>query len=272
MTLPLVPPSLQADNLMKHMRALCKDIGPRGSASPKERQAAEYVKQVLRQLGYTDLVEQPFKSRSTLGWVIIPLTVLASAVIPCALLGGGVFKLIGGLLLLLAAYETHRFFQMKRVSFEPLIARGTSQNVAVTSPARASVKRRMFLVGHLDSNKQRFVAPPPNPAQMRSLDTASQVGPALLGVVFLFSAFVAPETPGWLWLIGTLTLLSLLAGLYLAVRDELQPHIEGANDNATAVSILLGAAAALKDQPLENTEVTVLFTGCEEVGCTGLTA
>ena len=272
MTLPIIPPSLQADNMMKHMRVLCKDIGPRGSTSPQERRAAEYVKQVLCQLGYTNLIEQPFKSRSTLGWVIVPLTVLGLIMFPLALLGGGVLKFVSGLVLLFAAYDTHRFFQMKLVSFEPLIARGNSQNVVVTVPARAALKRRLFLIGHLDSNKQRFMAPPPEPARMRIQDTTVQIGTTLQGLVFLISAFLAPETPWWLWLIGAIGLVSLVAGLYVAVRDERQPHIEGANDNATAVSILLGAAQALKDQPLNNTEVTLLFTGCEEVGCTGMTA
>lgn len=52
--------------------------------------------------------------------------------------------------------------------------------------------------------------------------------------------------------------------------DETQPHIEGANDNATAVAVLLGIAEALQAQPLQHTEVTLLFTGCEEVVCVGM--
>ncbi len=62
-------------------------------------------------------------------------------------------------------------------------------------PDPTLAKRRLFLVGHLDSNKQWFVAPPPDPAQMRSLDTASQIGPALLGMVFLISALVRRRRP-----------------------------------------------------------------------------
>ncbi|CAG0998947.1 hypothetical protein ANRL4_02981 [Anaerolineae bacterium] len=41
MTLPRIPSSRQADNLMKHMCALYTDIGPRALASPQERQAAD---------------------------------------------------------------------------------------------------------------------------------------------------------------------------------------------------------------------------------------
>jgi hypothetical protein len=52
--------------------------------------------------------------------------------------------------------------------------------------------------------------------------------------------------------------------------DETQPHIEGANDNATAVAVLLGIAEALRISPLQHTEVTLLFTGCEEVVCVGM--
>jgi hypothetical protein len=70
----------------------------------------------------------------------------------------------------------------------------------------------------------------------------------------------------WQWLIGTVSLQGLLASLF----DERQPHIEGANDNATAVSILLGIAEALQTAPLQHTEVTLLFTGCEEVACVGM--
>jgi putative aminopeptidase FrvX len=59
-------------------------------------------------------------------------------------------------------------------------------------------------------------------------------------------------------------------GLAGAIFDETQPHVEGANDNATAVSVLLGIAETLTTQPLQNTDVVLLFTGCEEVGCVGL--
>lgn len=41
MTVPQIPYSLQADNLMKHMRALYTAIGPRAPTSRQERQAAD---------------------------------------------------------------------------------------------------------------------------------------------------------------------------------------------------------------------------------------
>ncbi len=69
---------------------------------------------------------------------------------------------------------------------------------------------------------------------------------------------------------GTLLGLVSLAMLFFLISDERQPHVEGANDNATAVSILLGMAEALQSQPLHTSEVVLLFTGCEEAGCVGM--
>ncbi len=65
---------------------------------------------------------------------------------------------------------------------------------------------------------------------------------------------------------------SFLAFALLLAADEFQPTIEGANDNATAASVLLGIGETLKDSPLDNADVTLLFTGCEEVGNHGMIA
>ena len=45
-----------------------------------------------------------------------------------------------------------------------------------------------------------------------------------------------PGLPWYLWMVIGFLGLTLL----IIANDERQPHIEGANDNATAVSILLG--------------------------------
>jgi len=51
----IYPISLQANALMSHMQALCKEIGPRPSTSGKERQAADYVENNLRKSGIADI-------------------------------------------------------------------------------------------------------------------------------------------------------------------------------------------------------------------------
>lgn len=49
-----------------------------------------------------------------------------------------------------------------------------------------------------------------------------------------------------MWLIEVHFILTML----IMLNDEIQPRIEGANDNVTAVSVLLGMAHALRDRQL----------------------
>jgi hypothetical protein len=261
------PHSLQAEQLMAHMQILCKQIGPRPSTSPQERQAAEYVRKTLQKLGVKNIQEQPFKSQDSLGWITIPTLLAGALAAPVAWLGGRWGKLAGGLLLLGGVYTYREFFLARPPFFQRLIARGNSQNVIAHIPPAGSLKRKVFLVGHLDTNKQRFNAPPPNPGLMKPSLTLVLIPTALSGVSLL-ADFLRKRrgVAWWHWLINR----ALLVGVLSALRDEAQPHIEGANDNATAVSVLLGIAEALQAQPLQHTGVTLLFTGCEEVVCVGM--
>ena len=59
------PESLKAETLLSHMQAISKGIGPRPATSDKEREASEYVKTSLQNMGYAvgDIAVQPFKSQ-----------------------------------------------------------------------------------------------------------------------------------------------------------------------------------------------------------------
>jgi hypothetical protein len=103
---------------------------------------------------------------------------------------------------------------------------------------------------------------------MKVMQSSVIVAPALAGLSFIVSAFTGLDLR-WFWAACAVFLIGLLL---LLLIDETQPIIEGANDNATAMSVLLGIGEALREQALENTELTLLFTGCEEVGNHGLIA
>lgn len=260
--------SLQAENLMTHMRILCKEIGPRPPTSAQERQAAEYVKKTLTELGFKNIQEQTFKSQDSFGWVVIPVALSAALGMPIARMGGQWGKLVGGLLLLGDAYAFKESVTRARPPFfQELIAQGTSQNLIVQIPPTSSVKRKVFLIGHLDTQKQRFLTPPPKPELLKPMATASLFLATLGGLSLLSDVLFKRKGVAW-WqrLIGA----ALFSGLLGLLFDETQPHIEGANDNATAVAVLLGIAEALRTSPLQHTEVTLLFTGCEEVVCVGM--
>lgn len=252
---------------MAHMRVLCR--GPRPPASPQEYQAGEYVKEALGRLGLPAPAEQPFKSQNSFGWITIPAMAMSSLAIPLSMAGGVWGRLAGIVMIVLALRTLRSMLTAAPPFFAPLIRRWPSRNLYLSIPPGGECKRRLFLVGHLDSQKQRFLAPLPWP---RFEGIYTTLGVVLGGVVLL--ALLFELVSGWaihpagLWILEGMLVFSLAGFLY----DETQPHIVGANDNATAVTVLLGIAQTLRDRPLENTEVTLLFTGCEEVPCVGMEA
>jgi Zn-dependent M28 family amino/carboxypeptidase len=78
---------------------------------------------------------------------------------------------------------------------------------------------------------------------------------------------------------GTFYFLRMLATVWLALAFLLLLHREvygrnvyGANDNASGTGVMLSVAETLAKQPLENTEVWIVATGCEEAGLVGMLA
>jgi len=59
--------------------------------------------------------------------------------------------------------------------------------------------------------------------------------------------------------------------LFLLVQREIfYKHVEGANDNASGVAVMLTMAEAMSLDAPADTEVVVVATGCEEAGTVGM--
>lgn len=257
---------LSQERLMEHMRAICKGIGARPACSEQELRAAQYVQIALRSVGVEQIEVQPFRSHTSSGAQAIPVLATAAAGSLVAQ-RGRLGKLLGAGLTLWAGSALRDVMNAKPPFFQPVIATGKSQNVIAVIPPTDEVRQRVTLVGHLDTNKQRFTLPPDMPELLKPYTS--------LGILMLFWHSLVllrrvlkrkPRIGLWDLLVFGTTVGSLL----LQIRDEQEPYIEGANDNATAISVLLGLAETLQAQPLKHTEVTLLFTGCEEVGSIGM--
>ena len=261
------PASLLPARLMTHMHVLCKEIGPRPPTSEQERRAAEYVKTTLRQLELEDIVEQPFKSHFTLGQHALPFCIANTLALPLGWLLGVPGKWLGSAVSFWGLYEAWKFLAGRPPVYQSIIARRQSQNIIARLPPAGPIRRQLFLVGHLDTQKNRFLTPPPNPALMKPQTTLMLSLPLIAGLGLLSEALRQKRgVSAWQLLVEACMLLTTL-GLG---SEETHAHIEGANDNATAVSILLSVAEALRAAPLQNTEVVLLFTGCEELLCVGM--
>ncbi len=258
----------QADRLMTHLDVLCNQIGARPTGTRAEFRAAEYVTQVLDSLKVSDVRSQSFRTPHSYGWATIPFTLAAALSTPVGT-GGRFGKLIGGLALLSSVLNLRSFMLGKAPLYQPLVQTGQSQNIIARIPPSGETRQMVFIVAHLDSNKQRFMLPQIAPSLTKPLNTLALLLGGLGGASMLIDALRGHKRVSALQ--GAASAVALLAAVGLII-DEMQPFIEGANDDASGVAVALGIADALAAQPLEHTEVTLLFTGSEETGCTGIEA
>ena len=68
--------SAWAERALQHARHLATRIGPRGAATPEEKQAADYAQRQMQQLGLRDVQVEAFSTASA-GW--LPITIIVSS-------------------------------------------------------------------------------------------------------------------------------------------------------------------------------------------------
>jgi acetylornithine deacetylase/succinyl-diaminopimelate desuccinylase-like protein len=258
------PTHLQAERLMEHLKVLTQQIGPRPATSRQERRAAEYARQILESLGVEDIRDQFFTSADSAGWSFIPLWALG---LTSGLFGGRLGKIFGGLRLLYAAKSLRDVLLQRQPPYLSLLAQGASQNVIARMAPSGDVKQRVYLIAHLDTSRQRYSMPVPLSGITRIKYTSAIALLGLAGASMIADSAGGKKSRNKLQLFASLT---SLVGLAAALYDETQPYVEGANDNASGVAALLALASQLSAQPLANTEVTLLFTGCAEPGAVGI--
>jgi hypothetical protein len=240
----------------------------RGSTTPNEAQAAQHIRRLLREMGVRDIELQRFRSGVTL-WrpyiVSLLLGLLAAAVYP---LSGAPTHLLAALMSLsglLSLYEELNFGDnwVRRI-----LPKGDSQNVIGTIPCRGEQRAEVVLVGHLDSGQ--------TPLLFRSqlglllfviLATLTAASFAVNTILYTLGAFIGDAALLDLEWIGSAV---QAVGLVFAVQAELSPYTQGANDNASAVGVVLALARRLVETPLKHTRITALISGSEEVGCYGM--
>lgn len=257
-----------SDRLMAHVRALSESIGPRPAASRAERRAAEYVREQLLHLGLSDVREETFPAPSSMGMSVIPYMAGAALALPLSWTGR-LGKLLGGGLLLGALFNVREFLVGKAPLYAPLVTNGESRSIWARIPASGESRRTLYLIAHLDTNKQRFMAPQIVPSLTRPFCTALLAMGVVGGFSLLFDGLTGRRrsTP-----LQALVGASAIGGMAALVYDETQPHVEGAISNASGVAALIELAGQLVDQPLTHTDVVILFTGAAETLNTGLEA
>lgn len=257
---------LSSDALMTHVQALAQDIGPRPAGHPQEARAREYIRRVLADVGLSDIEGMPFSTWDTWGYTLLapPLLALVGNILGR---GGQLGRLTGGLAALVGAYSLWQGAGGHRQSLSFLFPKRQTANLIARIPPTGERRHTVVLIGHTDTNKHRSTFSPATKRFLRASTTLGTVTLLVNGFAQLAQAAGAGQKAEVVRRVSRLGLISLLP---IILYDEKDGHIDGANDNATAVACLLGLGAQLKQNPLRHTEVWLAFTGAEEVGCLGM--
>lgn len=259
----------QPSTAMAHVRYLAETIGPRGSTTPKEAEAAAYARQALAGLGLQPATE-PFTSARSAWW---PYALAAWLVLMGEVLFLGAGR--GGAIVAMPLTVAVIVSMLLELTFRGnplrwLLPKGQSQNVWAAIPAAEQPKRRLVITGHLDSQRTPLVFK--TDAWVRFFATLVPLGLGsmlLSAVLFALGSF----SEALLWrLLSLVPAAVILLVLVLTLQADTTPYTAGANDNASGAGIVLSLAARLQQAPLRHTEVWAVLTGCEEVGDYGAAA
>ncbi len=251
-------------SIQEHIEALCS-LGHRGSTTPNEKKAADYISKQLQSWGIETGLEG-FQSHSAFTPVF-------------AILYGG-FAL-GGLLA-----WSHPFLGLLILSWFSILFWGESTStVKVVNrllPQRPSQnvlgrikverpERKLVLVAHCDSSKTGLSF---HPKMVKSFRSSYILSVVMILVLLIVGVTRLSGGQGlMLNLFRWVAVAVMLYGILIMIYSDLTGvHVQGAADNASGVGVMLGLSEKIRKEPLENTELWILATGCEEVNLAGMLA
>lgn len=254
---------------LKHIHFLAKTIGPRGSTTPKEAEAAQYSAQVLRSAGLEAVVEPYIGARSAYYPYVLYSGVFLLAVALFIYMGKA-GAIIASILALFALGSVILELLFRPNPFRWMLPKGTSHNAWARILSEGPARNKVVVIGHIDSHRTPLLFS--TPGWTRLFKTLVPIGlgsSVILIAIFIIGAITPSSYLVWISLPFALVLLAVFL---ITIQADLTPFTEGANDNATGAGITLSIAERLAQEPLKNTEVWAVLSGCEEVGAYGAEA
>ena len=254
--------SAQVEKWLDHIRALAVDIGPRGPTTEGERLGAAYCANTLRQLGLDAQVEGFNSARSIFQPHLLTAAamLLAFAIYPLA---GRASAALAAIISLVALASDLLELSFIDNPLRRIVAKGPSQNVIATIAPAAEHRQDLVLIGHIDTQRTPIVfATPRWVATYKAFTTVAFVLFAAQTVLYLLGTLTGWP---WIWPLTGLSAVGALLLMAMCIQADRTPFTAGANDNASAVGLVLTLAETLRIAPLQHTRVWLACTGCEEV-------
>jgi hypothetical protein len=260
--------SAEAAQAMLHVRALSETIGPRPSCSPEERSAAAYAADRLAAMGWKQVtIEAASGAASAYTRYALISGLAAAATLIALLFRYPVMQSLAVLLQLAAAQAMLLESDFRRNGSRWLIPDRDSQNVIARQEAMSSPLQTIVLMAHLDTARTpAFNAS--RRGQHAYLLLFRGIMISFLAAALLHVALAILAVPELAYVLLGIAGLQLSSSLLLT-SFERTPYSPGAYDNASGAACILALAGRLQRQPLDNSEIWICFTGCEETGAGG---
>lgn len=252
----------QIASWLSHIRALAVDIGPRGATRAGERQAALYAQTQLKEMGLQPKWETFLSARSIfhphlLGSILM---LVAFILFP---LGGQITAIVAALLSIFVLVNELLELSFVNNVFRMIIPKGQSQNVWAVIPPAGEHRRDLVLVGHLDSQRTPIIFSTQRWVDIYDRFTMVTFACFIVQAI-IYSLAIFVQIP-WAWYASIPAAVCAVLLAAMCLQAEATPFTAGANDNASAVGMLLVLAKEYAAQPLEHTRIFAVCTGCEEV-------
>jgi hypothetical protein len=254
--------SASVQTWLEHIRFLTEEIGPRGPTTEGERRGSEYFQKSLEGLQISSKMEQFASARSIFQpHLLASIAMLVSfAVYPLA---GRASAVLAFALALLALISDLLELSFRNNLLRMLMSKGQSQNVIATIEPQGEHKQDLVLIGHVDSQRTPIVFSTERwLSAYKSFTTIAFVAFALQVVLYGLGVIIQAS---WIWPVSVVCALCAVLLAAMCIQADLTPFTRGANDNASAVGLVLALARQLKGEPLKNTRTWLVCTGCEEV-------
>lgn len=264
-----------AQYMIDEITHICKNFEKRDPGSEGEKQACEYMAEVLKSdCGCDRVTLESFKENpgSFFGWIYFTITFVLAA-IPLFF----VAPLISIILIILGLVIVVLQFGFYKKAVDRFFPEKTGHNVTALKAPTGEVKRRIIFNGHPDAAWEWPVN-----------YLLGGVGFEAHAVICFFGAFyylalsvisiakygisaglMPTGTPLFKAALWGLLFVPFLIGLYFMWNEK--RIVDGANDNLSGCYMGIAILKALKDEgiELENTELGVILTGSEEAGLRG---
>ena len=266
-----------ADYMLDEITHICKDMDKRDPGSAGEKQACEYMADVLKKdCGCERADVESFKENpgSFFGWIYFTITFVLAAIVLfffCPIVSA--ILIVAGLTIVLLQFGFYkkcvdRFFPEK-----------TGHNVTAVKKCSGEVKRRIFFNGHPDAAWEWPVNYALGGVGFEGHAVICGIGAVYYLVISIISTvkygafgMISHDVTLFKMALWGLIFVPFLIGLYWMWNKN--RIVDGANDNLSGCYMGIAVLKALHDQgiTLENTEVGDILSGSEEAGLRGAKA